>query len=118
MRMRGVWVSLAVGWLLLVCAARGQTTRTTSRVADGAAATRTAASAAGSSDATTSPTTAEARQGGGGGGIDLGVSNVRIEMYGWEEADRRFTPGAGLASGDGSMREEMLSGRYQMALAG
>jgi len=50
--------------------------------------------------------------------VDLGVANVRLEMYGWESTDQRFTPASGLACGDGSMHDQLLSGRYQMALAG
>ncbi|HEX8523813.1 MAG TPA: hypothetical protein VF669_16270 [Tepidisphaeraceae bacterium] len=49
---------------------------------------------------------------------DLGVANVRLEMYGWEEPDRKSTPSPGLFAGDGSMRDQLISGRYQMALAG
>ncbi len=49
---------------------------------------------------------------------DLGVGNVRLEMYGWEDADRKFTPSPGLFAGNGSMHDQLINGRYQMALAG
>src|SRR4051794_26318145 len=47
---------------------------------------------------------------------DLGAGNVRLEVYGWEEADRKFTPSAGLFAADGSMHDQIINGRYQMAL--
>jgi hypothetical protein len=49
---------------------------------------------------------------------DLGVGNVRLEMYGWEDADRKSTPSPGLFAGNGSMHDQLINGRFQMALAG
>jgi len=97
--MRVLWVSVVVCGLGMAVGARGQATR-------GASAGR--ASSKGATQAVVEVLPA--------GAIDLGVKHVGIEIYGWEESDRKFTPGPGLVSGNGSMRDQRLSGRNGSAV--